>query len=401
MNGLFGGFTCFSGRPHALYTQGHDALVPILLGFAANGQMNSAHELSTLIHALRTLRDGSATKAALTTLTRTRGSTFRRPGTRMLVHGNGEVICELSGGCPQRDIVARALEVIDSGAPRLVTYNADSGLDVLIEMGCGGELEVFIEPLQGDHDTDFIEVLARCLDERRHIRLATLFAVDGKAVMPRRLLWDERGILHTSIDDPTLSQAIIDQTSASSLQRATALHFPLSQGAADVLVEAIAPPHALIVIGSSAAARALLPLARALGWHTTLVDQDPSRLHANSLPHGLNTVCAAPANLATALSLDASSSVVVMTHNLEHDMDYLRALRGTQLAYIGALGSRERVARMRSDMSLNGLHLHAPAGLDIGSETPEEIALAIAAEIMAVINRRNGSSLRDNDGTIH
>jgi xanthine dehydrogenase accessory factor len=363
--------------------------------------MNSAYELSTLIDALRKLHRDPAPRAALTTLTRTRGSTFRRPGTRMLVRGNGDVVCELSGGCPQRDIVARALEVIDGGAPRLVTYNADSGLDVLIEMGCGGELEVFIEPLLGSHDTDFIDVLSRCLDERHHVRMATLFAIDGKAVMPRRQIWDEHGISHTSIDDPLLGEMIIDQTCAMNLRRAMTLRLASSRGVADILVEAITPPHALIIIGSSAAARALLPLARALGWQTTLVDQDPARLRTNGLPDGLNTVCATPTNLKKTLPLDMHSSVVVMTHNLEQDMAYLRELLGTPLAYIGALGSRDRVARMRGDIMLHGLHLHAPAGLDIGSETPEEIALAIAAEIMAVINRRDGGSLRDNDGTIH
>lgn len=168
-----------------------------------------------------------------------------------------------------------------------------------------------------------------------------------------------------------------------------------------MLVEAIAPPHALVVIGSSAAARALLPLASALGWQTTLVDHDPARLNVSDLPEGLKTVCASPSSLTNALPLDAHSSVVVMTHNLEHDVAYLGALKNSPVAYLGALGSRDRVARMRDNTALAGLHVHAPAGLDIGSETPEEIALAIAAEIMAVINQRNGGSLRDNDGTIH
>lgn len=363
--------------------------------------MNSAHELSTLIHALRMLHRDTASKAAMATLTRTRGSTFRRPGTRMLVLESGRVICELSGGCPQRDIVTRALDVIATATPRLIHYNADSGLDVLIEMGCGGELEVFIEPLLASHDTDFIDVLARCLDERRHASMATLFTVNDIAVMPRRQIWNEHRLLHDAIDDPVLRQAIIDHAHASTTQRAGTLRLPSTQGFADVLVEAIVPPHALVVIGSSAAARALLPLANALGWQTTLVDNDPARLQAADLPIGLNTVCAAPENLIGILPLDAHSSVVVMTHNLEHDMAYLGALQGAPVAYIGALGSRERVARMRSNNALNGLHVHAPAGLDIGSETPEEIALAIAAEIMAVINQRNGGSLRNNNGNIH
>lgn len=363
--------------------------------------MNSAHELSTLITALRSLHHQSSPQAAMATLTRTRGSTFRRPGTRMLVLGDGRVVCELSGGCPQRDIVQRALEVIASGVPRLVQYNAESGLDVLIEMGCGGELEVFIEPLLTTHHTDFIDTLSRCLDERMDIRMATLFAIDQSPIIAGRLVWDADGVLHDSMHDTALSQAIVAHAPAVGARRAVTLSIPSTRGMMDVLIESISPPHALVVIGSSAAARALLPLASALGWQTTLVDSDPARLQATDLPDGLNTVCASPTNLAATLQLDAHSSVVVMTHNLEHDMAYLQALKNAPVAYIGALGSRERVARMRDNHSLAGLHLHAPAGLDIGSETPEEIALAIAAEIMAVVNRRHGGSLRNNNGAIH
>ncbi|GAB2562096.1 XdhC family protein [Dyella jejuensis] len=363
--------------------------------------MNSAHELSTLIEALRTLHRDAAGKAAVATLTRTRGSTFRRPGTRMLVMGDGRVVCELSGGCPQRDIVARAQEAIGSGEPRLLRYNAESGLDVLLEMGCGGELEVLVEPLLAIQATDFIDTLSYCLDARLTTHMATLFAVDDTAVMPRRLVWHEHGILHDSIGEAALVASIMASPRSASERRARTLQLPCANGMADVLVETIVPPHALVVIGSSAAARALLPLAGALGWHATLVDHDPARLQAADLPAGLHTVCAEPKHLRGALPLDAHSSVVVMTHNLEQDIAYLHALQGSPVAYIGALGSRDRVARMHDHAALDGLPLHAPAGLDIGSETPEEIALAIAAEIMAVINRRNAKSLRDNRGAIH
>lgn len=363
--------------------------------------MNSAHELSTLIHALRMLHRDASSKAALATLTRTRGSTFRRAGTRMLVFDDGHVVCELSGGCPQRDIVARAKGVIASATPRLVRYNAQSGLDVLMEMGCGGELEVLIEPLVTIHDTDFIDTLKTCFDQRQPVHMATLFAVDEEAVMPQRMVWNEHAVLHDSLNEEPLTHTLIASVGSTNSRKTTTLRLPSLRGVADVLIEAIAPPHALVVIGSSAAARALLPLASALGWQTTLVDHDPTRLNTPDLPAGLKTVCASPTNLNDALPLDSHSSVVVMTHNLEHDVAYLHALKDAPIAYLGALGSRERVARMRDNSSLAGLHVHAPAGLDIGSETPEEIALAIAAEIMAVINQRSGGSLRDNDGTIH
>jgi len=193
-------------------------------------------------------------KVALAALTRTRGSTFRRPGTRMLVFGDGQVVRELSGGCPQRDIVARAKEVIASATPRLVRYNAQSGLDVLMEKGCGGELEVLIEPLTTTHDTDFIDTLWTFFVKRQPVHVATLFAIDEEAVKPQRLVWNE----HTVLRDST-------------------------------------------------AAHALFPLASALGWQTTLVDHDPERLKASDLPTGLKTVCASPSSLPGELPLDSHS----------------------------------------------------------------------------------------------
>jgi xanthine dehydrogenase accessory factor len=363
--------------------------------------MNSTRELDTLIRAVRELRRDGRTDAALATLVRTRGSTFRRPGTRMLVLGDGQVVCELSGGCPQRDIVLHAKDAIATGEPRLLHYNAESGLDVLMEMGCDGELEVLVEPMAAPRSTAFIEPLAHCLEQRRSACLATLFALDGVVAMPGRLLSCDGRIRHDDLDDPLLARAILQAVDAGGPSRPVALRLPSARGEADVLLEPIAPPHLLVVIGSSAAARALLPLASVLGWRTTLVDQDPRRLQAGDLPAQLQTLCAGPAAIRNALPLDAHSSVVVMTHNLEQDMAYLAALRTAPLAYLGALGSRERVGRMRDAPALAAIRMHAPAGLDIGSETPEEIALAVAAEIMAVLNGRNGGPLHDNEGAIH
>ena len=151
--------------------------------------MNSPHELALLIDALRGLHRADAPRAALATLTRTRGSTFRRPGTHMLVREDGGVVCELSGGCPQRDIELRAREAIADGRPRLVNYNSESGLDVLMEMGCGGELEILIEPLLDPHDVDFADTLAQAMEARIGARLATVFAIDNRVIAPRRLVW--------------------------------------------------------------------------------------------------------------------------------------------------------------------------------------------------------------------
>ncbi|MDQ6646985.1 MAG: XdhC family protein, partial [Pseudomonadota bacterium] len=231
---------------------------------------------------------------------------------------------------------------------------------------------------------------------------ATVFAIDEAVIMPRRLLWNEGAVSHDGFADPLLEHVVTRVAAPLRASRkATTLRLPFRSGSCDVLIEPIQPPHALVVIGNSAAARALLPLSLALGWLTTWFDSEPSRFQVGGLPQGLRTLCSTPQVLTDALPMDVHTSAIVVTHNLEQDIAWLAAMRAAPLAYLGTLGSRDRVGRMREDPQLAGLHLHAPAGLDIGSETPQEIALAVAAEIMAVINGRTGGSLRDNDGAIH
>ena len=356
--------------------------------------MNSGKELRLLLAALR----DADSRAALATVTRTRGSTFRHAGTHMLVRGDGRIVCELSGGCPQRDIVQRALEVIDTRQPRLVNYNAESGLDVLMEMGCGGELEVLIEPLAGSGASEFAEALQHCVDERRKAWLATWFAAECAVVPSRRLVIDGDRIRHDEIDDPLLRQSILEAIGEQPERGSETLRLPSSHGIADVLLEPVPLPHALTIIGCSATALALLPIGEILGWQITLVDGNSQRLQAENLPQNVRTICAGPHDVRAKLTLDADSSVVAMTHNLEQDIAWLAALRDAPVAYLGALGSHERAGRVRN--ALDDCDVQAPAGLDIGSETPAEIALAIAAEITAVLNGRSGASLRDRNGNI-
>lgn len=357
--------------------------------------MNPGRELRLLLAALRDLHDDN--HAALATITRTRGSTFRHAGTHMLVRRDGSVVCELSGGCPQRDIVQRALEVIDTRQPRLVNYNAESGLDVLMEMGCGGELEVLIEPLADSDANTFAEALQHCIGERRRAWLATWFVDCDAIITPRRLVFDGDRIHHDEVGDPLLRQSILEAID-NEPDRPETLRLSSSRGSADVLLEPVAPPHALTLIGCSATALAVIPIAEALGWQATLVDGNQQRLRAAGLPKDVRTLCAGPHDVGGKLVLDANSSVVAMTHNLEQDIVYLSALRDAPVAYLGALGSHERAERIRA--ALDGCDVHAPAGLDIGSETPAEIALAIIAEITAVLNGRGGGRLRDRSGAI-
>lgn len=355
--------------------------------------MSSAAEWRALIAAVERLPDGAV--AALATLVRTRGATFRRAGTRMLVHADGRIVCELSGGCPQRDIVERARQVIRDGQPTRVAYNAESGLDVLMEMGCGGELEVLIEPIARVGAMAWLAPLDACLRARRPATLATWFTHDGATIAPRHAIAGDAepatskcGTLRTALARPRPDRAEVIALSGST-------------GHDEVLLEPVQPPLALIAIGSNATAHALLRLAGALGWQVTLVDNDPRRLDVSGLPPGLATCHAEPGRLREMVALDPHTSVMVMTHNLAQDMAYLRALEDAPLAYVGALSSHTRASRLLDGLVSPGWMLHAPAGLDIGANTPEEIALAIAAEILAVQREREGGSLRAGATAIH
>lgn len=360
--------------------------------------MNSPDELGPLFDALRALRHGGG-RACLVTLTRTRGATFRGVGTRMLVREDGSTVCDLSGGCPQKDIMTHAMDAMAVGMPRLVRYDAERGLDVLMEMGCGGELEVFLEPLDRTSDLAYVDVLANGLAERQGARLATAFACDGRAMVAQRAIWRGHELLYSNMTAASL-QVAIEQVSASP-ERPSSIVTDTGGGRFDVLVEPLPPPHALVVIGSSTAAQALLPLAAMLGWSATLVDFDADRLRAVSVPPAVRTVCAQPAELTEAVPLDASTSVVVMTHSLHKDTEYVAALGGARLNYLGLLGARGRVKRIVDGAGLAGEAVYGPVGLDLGAESPTEIALAIIAEILAVARQRQGGSLRGLSGSIH
>ncbi|MFA5939477.1 MAG: XdhC family protein [Sinimarinibacterium sp.] len=360
------------------------------------------HEFADLAAGFDQLKNSRfAGGAALATLVRTRGPVFRRAGARMLVHGDGRIVRGLSAGCPEADIAERAREVISAGKARLLCYDREHGYDALLELGCGGEMEVLLEPLKTADDLRYAEAAARCLQDRNEGTLMTVFAADGRCLpQPRRLLWSERLVLD-ELNDPRTADAVLSQ----SLSGATGATARLDEvatrsGRMQILVERLQPPVCLVLIGINTTTQALARLARGLGWSVRLIGHREDT-PALELPIGTELLHSGAAQLSQRVVFDPRTAVVVMTHNLERDLDYLRVLRTQALAYLGAVGSRQRAAKMRDAVGRSRTPLHAPAGLDIGSETPEEIALAIAAEIQGSVNGRSGGRLSAGAGPIH
>lgn len=359
-------------------------------------------DFDTLHRALQAFREqGCAGGGALATLLRTRGPVFRRAGARMLVLGDGRIVRGLSAGCPEADIANRAQDVIATGTARLLQYDREHGYDALLELGCGGEMEILLEPLAHAADLKYLDAIADCLRARQDTLLFTAFARDGRCLpRPLRALWNG-GVVFDEFPDPAALAALLALAPNGTAQnRPVVIDHLLCATTLQVMIEPLRPALALTLIGANSTSLALARLARALGWPVQIVVHD-EQAPSPALPTDIRCVHAQPDQLIARAGLDAWTAVVVMTHNLERDLAYVRVLQQQTLAYLGALGSRQRAARMRDAIGTSAAPLHVPAGLDIGSETPEEIALAIASEIQATVSGHAGGPLSRGDGPIH
>lgn len=365
--------------------------------------MNATQEFPRLFAAVQQLRARQTPEpAALATIVRTQGSTFRRAGASMLVHADGEVTCALSGGCPQRDIVQRAHRVIAERQPALVPYNRESNLDLLMESGCGGELDVLIEPLVQPRDFRFLDVLAQLHDARERGTVATVFSRDGVAHTPRpwRLIRHAKGHW-TDIPSPALAERVHAMAEAAADGPAFIERTEVDGARLEVLFETWRPKPALVIVGDGEGAVALAQLAHGLGWQVTAVHHVPEAPMPARFDGIAAWLHAGPEVLPAAFPFDRRTAVVVMTHHVERDLAYVQALAPVALGYLGVIGSRERARRIRDAVAQSATPIHAPAGLDIGSETPQEVALSIAAEIMAAMHARSAARLSHTQGPIH
>jgi xanthine/CO dehydrogenase XdhC/CoxF family maturation factor len=217
---------------------------------------------------------------------------------------------------------------------------------------------------------------------------------------PRRLVW-KGGVVTSTLDDDALLRAVTGAFPAGGFVPPSVTVIETREGKFEVLLEQLRPAHALVLVGVSAVSLALANFGAQLGWQVTLVDPRVDSPPPPGIPQGVQFRQIEPQRMRDHISLDAFSSVVVMSHKLETDIACLVALKDAPVGYLGAIGSRARVERIFEATTLTAARLHAPAGLDVGSETPEEIALSIAAEIVAVAAGRSGGALSAVDTPIH
>lgn len=291
----------------------------------------------------------------LATVVETSGSVYRRPGARMLIAQGSPLHGLISGGCLEADLAERAL-----AGPQLVTYDNASGAEELwgAGVGCNGIISLWLEPIT----PALLTFWRDCLRDRRPGRTALMYRCSGAKFQ--------------------LGQRWFDDEIPVAWQKG---HYHTEEWS--VWVEQLQPPPQLTVCGAGPDSVPLVQGALRLGWDVRLVD------HRQTF---LDNAEFAGAETSRELSVRDGGAIVVMSHNLERDRGYLDQALQTKAAYIGMLGPRERTRRLLDGRSDE--RIHGPVGLDIGSQTPDEIALAILAEIMAVQTGRAAHHLKGRGG---
>jgi len=366
-------------------------------------------EITDVLTAIGSL-SASGQRMALATIVAVRGSTYRRPGARLLVPEEGAPIGNISGGCLEGDVADMARLVMEEGRARLAGWDLTADDDAVwgLGLGCNGAIEVFIEP--ADRAAEAARALRTALEEERPISLVTVIeSTEPEAIVPgARLIVMPDGAVEGSLGRSDVdAEAIAAARELLTTERSEIR--TLAEGIR-AFVEILDPPLRLVICGAGHDAVPLVRAASLLGWNVTVVDDRPAFLNRERFPeaHGFASVDD-PSEVADAVTVDARTFVVVMTHNFLRDKAYLRGLLTTDARYVAMLGPAARTQRLLMELEEEGTpitdegrsRIHGPAGLDLGAEGPEEIAQAIIGEIVAVRRGRDGGFLKERPTPIH
>jgi xanthine dehydrogenase accessory factor len=334
--------------------------------------------------------------AALATVIRVDGSAYRKPGAKMLITQEGQTYGMVSGGCLENDVVEHAKQVIQSLQLRIVTYDTTTDEDLLwgFGLGCKGIIQILIEPLEPQRDYFPLNLFTRY----QLIVLATVTQVEGSVNVKvgDRLILDSQEVISNDIDEPALSCSLF--LDAQKVENSITYCYSCPSGSVEFFFEVIQPPLSLIIFGAGSDAVPLIQFAKMLGWQVTLVDCRANEASYQRFSLADDVILARREQLQQQVKIAQNTVAIIMTHNYFDDLAILQWLLPKSIRYLGLLGSHKRSEQLLKNLKLTPEQLHklyTPVGLDIGSNTPQEIALAMIAEIQAVISRRAGGFLKD------
>ncbi|MBI3259934.1 MAG: XdhC family protein [Ignavibacteriae bacterium] len=352
--------------------------------------------------------DFSFKRGALATVVKLFGSSYRRPGARMIMTTDGRWTGAISGGCLEGDALRRARDVIVSGKPAVVRYDTmdDDANELGVGLGCNGIIDVLIEPLSGTSDVCIEALRTHILPDATTV-LPLVFRSDNQYIpIGKRWLYDGL-LLHG--DTSIITDLKLDCITAYETKKYSTQLYSTPSGEVEVFIEVIKPQTRLVIFGSGYDASPVAELAKTLGWNVTVTDDCAAKTFPFKFPSA-DLVCHLHTEaILNNLTLNENTVCIVMSHNYHYDLSVVKQLLQTEVHTIGILGPKKRWQKMLNELSDEGIELtqtdiekiYSPIGLDIGAETPEEIAVSIIAEIQSILTKTTASSLRAKAGTIH
>ena len=336
------------------------------------------HEFLEILNQAKVYKS-QGVSCVLATVVALDGSSYRKPGVRMLIAENGAMTGAVSGGCVEKEVVRRAESVFKTGVSKIMTY------DGRYRLGCEGVLYILLERFEASDQ--LVHTFENLLSQRESFEIVSFYKKEDEAT------GNFGSFLRVGEKNPVYFQ------NTSTLEAPSeALRFKQS----------LNPRFKLLLVGGEHDTVKLCTMAAMLGWEVDVITslKDPKEL--KDFP-GAARVIGGNADTFDAATLDAQTAVVLMTHNYAQDLQYLVKLKDLKLPYLGILGSVKRREKIQHelldyapDLDLDFLEqIYSPAGLNIGSITPEEIALSILAEILAVTRNRNSLSLKTLTGKIN
>lgn len=347
-------------------------------------------------------------EAVLATVIDVKGSAYRRPGARMLITSRGERCGSISGGCLEAEAAKEAWRLTGGGEAVVREYDTTSPDDAVFGfgLGCNGVVRVLLERLGTSESRGLISFLKAIRRERKPGVVATIIDSPrtGGIQIGDRLMMSADEVITIGLNDDVLRRALCAAAREVLNRKESQLFYcETMDGRVEVFVEFVSPPVPLVIFGAGQDAMPLAQIAKELGWHVTVVDWRAAYANFTRFSNADAIVLARPEEAPTHVILRDDTAALLMNHNFSADLAILEHLLGQNLPYIGVLGPAARTRRMLDELGIQTPpgNLYAPAGLDIGGNAPATIALAICAEIQAVLAGRTGRSLRERRGPIN
>lgn len=333
------------------------------------------HEFKKIVES-HLLAKKQGLKAVLATIVALDGSSYRKPGVRMLILENGDVVGAVSGGCVEKDILRQSQTVFKSGIAKMMTY------DGRYRLGCEGVLYILIETF--NPDSIFFNSFEKALKHRVPFQTKSFYKKEVGEFS------DVGSVFYFNEESHALSIDVNEFTND--------LYFE----------EKLNPCFKLMIFGAEHDAVELCKLACFTGWEVTVISGPLESKTISDFP-GANAFFSVSPDALELSSIDNQTAIVLMSHNFSNDLKYLLELKNAEPAYLGMLGPSDRREKLLSqfieycpdidDQFIE--NIYGPAGLNIGAETPQEIAISIVSEILTIVRNQVPMSLKEKLGRIH